>query len=58
MTGPADPAARCAAVPSHLVADDMTRAARRQQPPDGRTPPSPALPRLAAAVPGPMIGPG
>jgi hypothetical protein len=28
---------------------------RRQQPADGRTPPSPALPRLAAALPGPMI---
>jgi hypothetical protein len=51
MTGPGDPAARSAAVPSHLVANHMTRAARR-------TPPSPALPRLPAAVPGPMIEPG
>jgi hypothetical protein len=51
MTGPGDPAARSAAVPPHLVANDMTRAARR-------TPPSPALPRLPAAVPGPMIEPG
>src|SRR5690348_1469005 len=54
MTGPAGPAARSAAVLSHLVAGEMTRAAR-QQPADGRAPPSPALPRLAAAVPGPMI---
>jgi hypothetical protein len=53
MTGPAGPTARSAAVLSHLVAGEMTRAAR-QQPADGRTPPSPALPRLAAAVPGPM----
>ena len=31
---------------------------RRQQPADGRTPPSPALRRLAAALPSPMIEPG
>ena len=53
MTGSAGPAAWSAAVLSHLVAGELTRTAR-QQPADGRTPPSPALPRLAAAVPGPM----